>query len=456
LFLLVLFVAAITMRTSLFVNLLYLFSGIYFASKLWSSITLRSIGFERTLTPRAFAGEDVSVSLEIFNRSMLPVVWLRVEDALPIELAASAFKRVIALPSFGKTVFEYQLHTHKRGCFKVGPLRVAGGDLFGLSATRNHSGGEQILVVYPQVYHLPGLSLPSRSPMGSLRTAHPLFEDPTRVRSKRDYVSGDSLRRIDWKSSASSGRLQVKQFEPSIALETMIFLNLNAEEYDLRTRFESTELAITVAASIANWVSGKQQAVGLATNGLDPFASLDTILRDQLTIDPAVRLAETVEGESSPGNDLESLPLQFFKPLMPRKGQLMRILDMLARIQPASTDLLSHKPTNVRRFEPARPTLQSQSFLDLLQIEQYNLPWGTTLVLVTNSAGEDLFNEIFKLRRRGLSVVIVLVGQVAHLGQIRQRAHHFHLPLFHFRTALELDQVTGAAASRIVRAPSVR
>ena len=87
------------------------------------------------------------------------------------------------------------------------------------------------------------------------------------MRGKRDYVASDSLRRMNWKASASTGRLQIKQFEPSIALQTEIFLNLNASEYVTKHRIDATELAIVVAASLANWAVIQKQAVGLTTNG---------------------------------------------------------------------------------------------------------------------------------------------------------------------------------------------
>ncbi len=64
----------------------------------------------------------------------------------------------------------------------------------------------------------------------------------------------------------------MKIFEPSIALETFIVLNLNAEDYYYRTRIDSTELAIVIAASISNWIVGKKQMVGMMVNGRDPLA----------------------------------------------------------------------------------------------------------------------------------------------------------------------------------------
>jgi hypothetical protein len=63
--------------------------------------------------------------------------------------------------------------------------------------------------------------------------------------------------------------LQVKQFEPSIALETFVVLNLNAEDYYYRSRIDSTELAIVIAASISNWIVGQKQWL-MMVNGRDP------------------------------------------------------------------------------------------------------------------------------------------------------------------------------------------
>jgi len=71
-----------------------------------------------------------------------------------------------------------------------------------------------------------------------MRHQQPIFEDP-HAYGKRDYVASDSLRRVDWKASASTGRLQIKQFEPSIALQTVIFLNLNGSEYNTRNRIDA-------------------------------------------------------------------------------------------------------------------------------------------------------------------------------------------------------------------------
>ena len=384
-FLVVLFVAAALLRDDFAFTILYLFAGIYIVGRWWSGRAVKAVRIVRSFTPRAFLGDPVKIHLEIRNSGILPIPWLRVHDSLPIELAAPGlFKRVLSIGSRGKEEFEYVLNTHKRGYYPLGPLVASSGDLFGLGIENRLEGGTSYLIVYPKIFQLSKLALPSRSPMGTLRHKQPIFEDPTRVLSKRDYVAGDSLRRVDWKATAITGRLQVKQFEPSISLETAIFLNLNPDEYDLRARFDASELAIIIAASIANRVISQKQALGINTNGLDPLAEM-----------------------------------QRFRPLPIRRGQghLMNILDMLARIEFAKTI----------------------PFLEMLHQEVVHLPWGTTLVLITGSADEALFDALFQIRRSGMNAVLILSGQIPFTQRIQHQAEHFGFPFYNIRTEFDLD-----------------
>jgi uncharacterized protein (DUF58 family) len=376
---------AVVLRGDFVLTLLYLFAGALFIGQWWSRRALKSVTIQRIFSGRAFLEEWIPVRLEVRNRSWLPLVWLRVHDGLPVELAPpNTANHILSLGPLGQVELTYQLHATKRGYYCIGPLLASTGDLLGLTRPPRGEYPAEYLTVYPRIVPFTSLQLPSRSPLGSLRYHQPIYEDPTRVLSKRDYVAGDSLRRIDWKATAASGRLQVKQFEPSIALETAIFLNLNADEYDLHIRLDASEFAIVLAASIASWVVGKKQTAGLVTNGLDPL---------------------------SPESGFTAVP--------PRRGRghLMRILDILARIQLA----------------------QKVSTIDLLRQQTVHLPWGTTVIMITPHVTESLFDELFQVRRAGMSVVIVVPGRAAHTQETRARAEHFGFPIYFFGSEIDLD-----------------
>ncbi len=395
-FIIFLFILAVVVKEDVVFTVLYLFAGAFILGGWWSRKAISAVTYTRRLPNRVFLNEEVPVQLEILNKGWLPLIWLRVHDNLPVELALTGyFRQVFTLGPREKRLFEYKLLARKRGFYRVGPLSAYSGDVLGLLGEQRRSGKPDYLTVYPKIIPLTSLKLPSRSPMGILRHLQPIFEDPSRVLNQRDYIAGDSLRRVDWKTSASVGRLQVKQFEPSIALLTNIFLNLNTVDYDLHSRFNNTELAIVIAASIANWVAQHKQAVGLTTNGQDPLIALK---------------ADTTSG-------IKNLPIA--KPVPSRKGQshLMRILDILARV----------------RADETIP------FIDLLRKESIHLSWGTTLILITPKADDEFFDQLFQVRREGLNLVLIMVGQAGNYPTILQRAQTFKIPIYRITRERDLD-----------------
>lgn len=375
---------AIGLHEDFVLMLVYFFVGVYAAGRWWSHRALKAVHFQRTFPRRAFLTEKIPLKIELVNTSWLPVIWAQLNESLPVELIVpNSIQRVVSLGPKSRVQFAFTLNADKRGYYPIGPLHLRSGDMLGLADDAQTEGRADNLIVYPRIVPLAGVPLPSRSPLGTLRHTQPMFEDPSRVRGKRDYVAGDSLRRVDWKATASTGRLQVKQFEPSIALETAIVLNLNADEYDYRTRYDATELAVVVAASVANWIIGQRQSVGLWVNGEDPLSAQP----------PAA--------------------------ISPHKGRahLTRLLDVLARVR----------------------SIKTQPLVDQLRQTLPRLSWGTTLIVITGSADDALFDEIFRARRAGLDVLIALMGLVPDRVAVIQRARHFGVPLYEFTRERDLD-----------------
>jgi len=384
-FLVTVFLVAVLTRDSYAFVLLYLFTGAFLISRWWINRIATALRFERKFEHRAFPGESISVALKIHNQSRLPIVWLHVQESLALEISAQkVLRHVFTLAPRAHEVLNYQLTPKKRGYYPLGPVLFSTGDLLGLVQAKTISGESDYLTVFPRVIPLSRVRLPSHSPLGNLRYEQPIFEDPSRPIGKRDYSTGDSLRRIDWKSTAAVGRLQTKLFEPSIALETVLFLNLNTEDYHHKFRYDATELAIVVAASLANWVVAQKQSVGLVVNGLDPLTT------------SAARPA---------------LPV--------RKGRahLMRLLETLARVQLANT-LPIHQVLHQKRVD---------------------FGWGTTIIVLTGQADDALFEEFFQLRRVGLNIVLILCGDIPGVQAAKLRTENFKIPFFHIQNEKDLE-----------------
>jgi uncharacterized protein (DUF58 family) len=357
-FLVVLLAVAFFTKVDFFFYLLYALFGIYALGRLWARRSLAAVALHRQHDDRVFLGETFRVEIELRNRSWLPVLWLRLSETVPADLTSGiAFRQVVSLLPRERLRLDYTLVGRRRGYYRIGPLVGLGGDLLGTATYETRQAEDDFVVVYPKIVALQDLGFPSQSPSGNLPSRERLFEDPTRIRGVRDYQPGDCLRRMDWKTSARQGSLQVRRYEPAIALETAILLNLDAGDYPQAHRHEATELGIVIAASVAVHLVEKRQAVGLHTNGRDPLAKGPTAM--------------------------PSLPL--------RKGRehLMRVLDLLARIEMTSED-------------------EAASFLALLSHKSLGLPWGSTVVVVTAREVEGLLDMLLALRRRGLVVILVL------------------------------------------------
>lgn len=382
--LIVLLLIAVFMRGDFALTVAYMVTGGLVAGLWWARRSLAQVETSRHFNRHAFLGEKIIVTLHVKNKGWLPLPWLEVRDTLPVALAGPrSFQTVTSLGSRSDANFEYSVEASRRGYYPIGPLSISTGDILGLGESLQAENRAEYVVVYPKVIPFTSVEIPSYSPHGILHHALPLFEDPTRVFGKREYISGDSLRRIDWKSSASTGRLQVRLFEPSIALETFVILNLNAEDYYYRTRPDSIELAIVIAASISNWIISKKQIVGMLVNGRDPIAT-----------------------NSRP----QAIPL--------RKGKLhlMRLLETLARSE----------------------GIDNSALIPLIQQQRHELAWGTTLIVITGQAGDDLLDELYQARRRGQNSILILAGRNTSDEAIIRRAQILDIPVFSIVTERDL------------------
>lgn len=383
-YLLLLFAIAALMQIDFFFSILYLFFGAVVFSRLWARRALAHVQIERQYLKRAFLGERVPVTLRVRNTSWLPLTWLQVHESLPIDLISpNFFRRVVSLGPKGRAELAYTLRGRRRGYYTLGPLTLATSDLFGFEENVARWTQDEHVIVYPEIVPLEKIGLPSVSPFVSLPSGPRLFEDTARVIGVREYHTGDSPRRINWKTSAAAGELLVKQYEPAIALDTMIFLDLYRPEYGRRSRYRASELAIVAAASIANHLIERRQSVGLITNGYDPMAEDHTMPR----------------------------------PLPTRDGQahLMRILEVLARVEVADT----------------------QPLTDLISRRRPELSWGSTLLIVAPRESEELAQAILSARRAGFPVVLMLTDRYAPAGRIEQQSA-LGVPVYRLRTSDDL------------------
>ena len=338
-------------------------------SWVWARFSLHGLTYSRRLSEqRAFLGETVAVALEVTNSKILPLSWLTIRDVFPSDLPVSGaelevnrttnqadFSTFWMVGPYQKVSRSYDVTCSVRGFHQFGPAKVVTGDGFGFFNRGGRVGAEQDLIVYPRLYSVDDMRLPTRNPFGEVRVDGSLFEDPLRTAGIREFRASDGMRRVHWKATARQQEMVSRVYEPSEQHVIQIFLNVSTLERHWHGYIpDLQERAISVAGSLALLATEQRRPVGLVANG------------------------------ALPGSDQ---PIS----LMPGRSpnQLMRILELLAAVTPFAT----------------RPVEQ------LLTSEAGRLPWGATLVLVTAIAHDDLLASLADLASAGRKVVLFTLAQ---------------------------------------------
>ena len=159
------------------------------------------------------------------------------DEQLPIELPS--------LEPNESAVITTQLPTESRGVFRVGPLDVTRADPFGLVRSGEPDEGITNLWVHPQIHRLEPFPRGVARDLEGPESGEAL-EGGVTFHTLRDYVRGDDLRQIHWRSSARTGKLMVRHNVDTNQPRSLILLDTRASLYSA----ESFEDAVRAAASI--------------------------------------------------------------------------------------------------------------------------------------------------------------------------------------------------------------
>jgi uncharacterized protein (DUF58 family) len=335
----------------------------------WRKRALDDISYIRKpFYRRGFKGETINMKVEIENRKLLPLSWLRIEDPIPTAIGPndeslmapshvpdhSLLTNVFSMRWFQRIRRSYDLIFQKRGVYKIGPARLSSGDLFGLYEQNRELDETLLLTVYPDLIPMQALDLPAENPFGDRKARRRLFEDPNQPMGVREYRPEDSFRRVHWPATARTGELQVRVFQPTSARIIVVCL----------------EKLISMAASIAYHAVEDGYQVGLISNGC--LAHSDTTFK------------------VPPGRS-------------PR--QLSTLLEVLAGVTP----------------------MVRSPFEKFLVEEMPSVHYGARVLVVTAVTSPSLMEVLLKLKKRGRRVTLLsLAKDPPELGL--ENVNFIHLP----------------------------
>ncbi len=384
----------------------YLLIFIGLVSLVWTAISLRGIEIRRSSRVfRQQVGQIFEERFEVINQSRLGRLWLEVRDQT--DLPGKRGSKVLANIG-GRQYRSYYSRSLlvQRGLFTLGPTQISSGDPFGLFSKSQIFEHEKTLVVLPYLVALEYFpSPPGRLPGGRALRRKSLEVTPYAA-GVREYMPGDPLSRIHWRSTARKDKLMVKEFEQDPQADVWIILDAlsgvhislpyESLERHQREQFwvlphrveiplppDTFEYSVSAAASIANYYVAEGRSVGFASEGRLPI------------VVPAER------GER----------------------QLGKILETCAFLKPEGRVPL----------------------LGIIEGQANQMARGSTVVLVSASSSENMLVAVDILLRRDLRPVVVLVDPGSFGAAVdstslalRIRQYGVHVSLIHKDDSLKL------------------
>jgi uncharacterized protein (DUF58 family) len=335
-------------------------------AELWRQRALQGVTFQRRFHyRRGFPNETLQLKMEVENRKFLPMPFLRVLDTIP--QAVGPEDETLLIPThipdqgllmglFSLRWFErdrrtFTLLLRKRGVYRLGPPLLESSDLFGLFEITREDQVMDYLTVFPEPLDFITLDLPPGALYGYHKARRRLYEDPNQMMGVREYQPDDDFRRVHWPTTAHTGELMVKVYQPVSAQAVVVCLNvLTLPFYWEGTDPDLLEYLVRVTATVVTRGLEDGYRVGLISNTC--LAHADQPFR--------------VPPSRSP-------------------RQLARLLSALAGATPFVTS----------------------SFDRFLLAEATRLPYGATLVIVTGLIDDPTVEAIMRLRQFGRRVTML-------------------------------------------------
>lgn len=241
-------------------------AGLWLLALVWLLSMERGLTIERRIhLSWATIGDSVPEQLKLINKSWLPAIWVEitdVSDALDVPL------RLVSDVSRHATRTRYLTHSFKRrGLYSLGPTRLRTGDPFGVYTLTLYDQHASTILVTPPTLSVSKFQIASGGWAGDEQLRRGAIEREISDAGIRNYLPGDSLKRINWHASAHFDTLIVRQLEAASSRDWWICIDLDREVQAGIGQDNTLELSIVLAASLALRGLRERRRVGLALAG---------------------------------------------------------------------------------------------------------------------------------------------------------------------------------------------
>ncbi|MBR4292490.1 MAG: DUF58 domain-containing protein, partial [Clostridia bacterium] len=264
-----------------------------------------NIEYSATLSSgEVFEGDDVYLYEEIRNVGALPMPYIKIDTDLPEGIVftllestvhdkggvfsknsksrddglrkikhTASIQSLFVLRPYACIRRRWRLTCKKRGDYTLAGVLATASDILGIGV---HSKFIELsnkernrLIVLPRPEDLAGNYTSSRYLCGDIISNTCPVTDPLRLCGAREYQTSDPMRQINWKSTASHGKLMVNVEEKTVRHRFSLLLNMSSrqiEKTDVPSDSGAIERCITLCTSILDRIAAEDVPVRFFAN----------------------------------------------------------------------------------------------------------------------------------------------------------------------------------------------
>ncbi|WP_130807539.1 DUF58 domain-containing protein [Senegalia massiliensis] len=294
-------------------------------------------------------GETIEIEYKIYNGGLFPIPYVQLDQNLHKNLIEQKDNtRVYFIKSFDYIKFKKKFKANHRGVYDLGSLNITLEDVFEISKANITIKDPLKITVFPKIYNIKDINLLGKEFFGSDKTNEKHNEDYSNIKNLREYNSGDSIKRIHWKTSARKGEFFVKNYNTSSNLNIKLFLDFQIDKFSHDDKFLEERL-VELTSSIIYFTLTK----GIETEFI-------TYSNEKINLK----------------------------------------LNNVSLFNHYLNSIISIFPKNNRRIS------------NIISEEINTTSIGTTVIIVTVDIDENMIETIFNIRKKGINITVFIIKDI--------------------------------------------
>jgi len=227
-------------------------------SVIYLVIVFYTFKYSESLEKREYQkGEILDYTLRIHNDTPFYIAYFTVYMHMEGRMLIKGMKNEhITLKPFSVLEFKFNVPILYRGRYKVGISHIEIRDFLNLFSVRYIPGETRQIRVFPRILPVEELDIPYFRMSDNEYMSRNRDTGHTEIKDIRDYMYGDSLKKIHWKLSSKFGKWLIKETTASSEKEFWILLDLSRilgdDEEVLKIEDRTVEFLVSVAKVLLN------------------------------------------------------------------------------------------------------------------------------------------------------------------------------------------------------------